>query len=149
MGSLSVLFTVLTPAPRTVPGIFSSVAQSCLTLCDCHGLQHARPPCPSPTPGVYPNSCPLSWGCHPTISSFVVPFSCLQSSPGSGSLPVSQFFISGGHSIGASKKEVKPFKKLNDPCETSTQNKPGTLGTSQKLMKSDPITHYVSSIPCV
>ena len=51
---------------------FSSVAQSCTTFCDPHELQHARPPCPSPTPGVYPNSCPLSRWCHPDISSSVV-----------------------------------------------------------------------------
>ena len=57
-----------------------------------HGLQHARPACPSPTPRVYSNSCPLSWWCHPTISSSVVPFSsCLQSFPASGSFLVSQF----------------------------------------------------------
>ena len=63
-----------------------------------HGLQHARPPCPSPTPGVYSNSCPLSRWCHPTISSSVIPFSsCLQSFPASG-----QFFASGGQSIRAS-----------------------------------------------
>ena len=53
-----------------------------------HGLQHARPPCPSPTPGVYSNSCPLSPWCHPTISSSVVPFSCLQSFPASGSFRI-------------------------------------------------------------
>ena len=65
-----------------------------------HGLQHARPPCPSPTPGVYPNSCPLSWWCHPAISSSVVPFSSrLQSFPASGSFPMSQFFTSGGQSL--------------------------------------------------
>ena len=65
-----------------------------------HGLQNTRPPCPSPTPGVYSNSCPLSWWCHPTISSSVVPFSsCFQSFPVSGSFPVSQFFASGGQSI--------------------------------------------------
>ena len=65
-----------------------------------HGLQHARPPCPSPTPGVYPNSCPLSWWCHPTFSSSVVPFSsCLQSFPASGSFQMSWFFASGGQSI--------------------------------------------------
>ena len=66
--------------------------------------QHARPPRPSPNPGVYPNSCPLSWCCHPTISSSVVPFSsCLQSFPASGSFQMSQLFISGGHiSIGVS-----------------------------------------------
>ena len=68
-----------------------------------HGLQHARPPCPLPTPGVYSNSCPLSWWCHPTISSSVVPFSShLQSLPASGSFQISQFFISGGQSIGVS-----------------------------------------------
>ena len=68
-----------------------------------HGLQHARPPCPSPTPGVYSNSCPLSWWCHPTISSSVIPFSShLQSFPASGPFPMSQFFASGGQSIGVS-----------------------------------------------
>ena len=62
-----------------------------------HELQHARPPCPSPTPGVYPNSCPLSRWCHPTISSSVVPFSsCLQSFPASGSFPISWLIPSGG-----------------------------------------------------
>ena len=68
-----------------------------------HGLQHAKLPRPSPTPGVYSNSCPLSWWCHPTISSSVIPFSsCLQSFPASGSFPVSQSFASGGQSIGVS-----------------------------------------------
>ena len=68
-----------------------------------HGLQHARPPCPSPTPGVYSNSCPSSRWCHPAISSSVVSFSsCLQSFPVSGSLPISQFFASGGQSVGVS-----------------------------------------------
>jgi len=67
-----------------------------------HGLQHTRPPCPSPTPRVYSNACPLSWWCHPTISSSVIPFSCLQSFPASGSFPMSQFFASGSWSIGAS-----------------------------------------------
>ena len=68
-----------------------------------YGLQHARLPCPSPTPGACSNSCPSSWWCHPTISSFVVPFSsCLQSFPASGSFPMSQFFASSGQSIGAS-----------------------------------------------
>ena len=66
------------------------------------GLQHARPPCLSPTPGVYSNSSPFSWWCHPTISS-VIPFSsCLQSFPASGSFPKSQFFTSGGQSVGVS-----------------------------------------------
>ena len=70
---------------------------------ELHGLQHTRPLCPSPTPGVYSNSCPLSWWCHPTISSSTVPFSsCLQSVPASGSFQMSQLFAAGGHSIGAS-----------------------------------------------
>ena len=68
-----------------------------------HGLQHTRPPCPSPTPGVYSNSCPLSQWCHPIISSSVVPFSsCLLSFPESGSFQMSQFFTSSGQSIGVS-----------------------------------------------
>ena len=68
-----------------------------------HGLQHARPPCPSPTPGIYSNSCPLSQWWHPTISSSVIPFSSLlQSCPASGSFQMSQFFASGGQSIGIS-----------------------------------------------
>ena len=78
---------------------FSSVAQSCPTL-QPHGLQHARPPCSSPTPGAYSNSCPLSWWCHPTISSSVIPFSSHpQSFPASGSFQMSQLFASGGQSI--------------------------------------------------
>ena len=68
-----------------------------------HGLQHARPPYPSPSPGACSNSCPSSWWCHPTISSSIAPFSSrLQSFPASGSFPMSWFFASGGHSIGAS-----------------------------------------------
>ena len=68
-----------------------------------HGLQHPRPPCPSPTPGVYSNSCPLSQQCYPTISSSVIPFSsCPQSFPASGSFQMSQPFASGGQSIGVS-----------------------------------------------
>ena len=68
-----------------------------------HGLQHARFPCPTPTPRACSNSCPSSWWCHPTISSSVVPFSsCLQSFPPSGSFLRSQFFRSGGQSFGVS-----------------------------------------------
>ena len=82
---------------------FSSVTQSCPTLCDPHGLQHPRLPHPSPTPRACSNSCPSSQWCHPTISSSVVPFSsCPQSFPASGSFPKSQFFTSGGQSIGVS-----------------------------------------------
>ena len=79
---------------------------SCLVASDSlwpHGLQHARPPCPSPTSRVYPNSCQLSPWCHPTISSSVIPFSShSQSSPASGSFPMSWLFTSGGQSIGVS-----------------------------------------------
>ena len=68
-----------------------------------HGLEHARPPCPSPTPRVYSNSCPSSRWCHPAVSSSVVPFSsCPQSLPVSGSFPMSQLFLWGGQSIGVS-----------------------------------------------
>ena len=68
-----------------------------------HGLQHTRPPCPSPIPKVYSNSCPLSQWCQTTISSSVVPFSsCPQSFKASGSFPMSQFFVSGGQSFGVS-----------------------------------------------
>ena len=78
---------------------FSSVMSYSLWLC---GLQHARPPCSSPTLGVYSNSCPLSQWCHPTISSSVIPFFYLQSFPASGSFQMSQFFTSSGQSIGVS-----------------------------------------------
>ena len=68
-----------------------------------HELQHARPPCPSPTPGVHPNPCPLSWWCHPASSSSVIPFSsCPQSLPASESFPMSQLFAWGGQSTGVS-----------------------------------------------
>ena len=85
---------------------FSSVQFSCSVMSNSlwpHGPQHTRPPCPSPTPGVYPNSCPLSQWCHPTISSSMVPFSsCLQFFPASGSVQMSQLFTSGGQSTGVS-----------------------------------------------
>ena len=68
-----------------------------------HGLQHVRLPCPSPTPRACSDSCPSSWWCDPTISSFVIPFSsCLQSFPPSRTFPMSRFFTSGGQSIGVS-----------------------------------------------
>ena len=78
-----------------------SVATSCLTLWS-HGLQHARLPCPSPSPRVCLNSCPLSWWCHPTISFSVTPFSsCPQSFPASGSFQMNWLFAPAGQSIGA------------------------------------------------
>ena len=93
---------------------FSSVQFSHSVVSDSlwpHGLQHARPPCPSSTPGVYSNSCPLSQWCHPAVSSSVIPFSsCLQSFPASGSFQMSQFFTSGGQRTGVlSSASVLPM----------------------------------------
>ena len=86
--------------------VFSSVQFSCSVMSDSlqpHESQHARPPCPSQTPGVYSNSCPLSRWCHPAISSSVIPFSsCAQSLPASGSFPLSHLFAWGGQSTGVS-----------------------------------------------
>ena len=82
----------------------SSVQFSCSVMSDSswpHEPQHARPLCPSPNPRVHPNPPLIQW-CNPTISSSVIPFSCPQSFPASGSFPMSQFFISGGQSIGLS-----------------------------------------------
>ena len=94
-----------------------SVQFNLSVMSDClwpHGLQHTRPPCPSPTPGVYSNSCPLSQWCYPTTSSSVVPFSsCLQSFPASGSFQMSQF-TSGGQSIGISASALVLPMKIQD-----------------------------------
>ena len=80
-----------------------------------HELKHARPPCPSPTPRIHPNSCLLSWWCHSTISSSVIPiFSCPQSFPASGSFQMSQLFASGGQSIGVSASTSVPPMNTQD-----------------------------------
>ena len=106
---------------------------SCSVMSDSlqlHEPQHTRPPCPSPTPRVHPNSCPLNRWCHPTISSSVVPFSsCPQSFPALGSFQMSQFFASGGQCIGASAlKSIFPmyagvgahsYPTLCDPMDCS------------------------------
>ena len=85
---------------------FSSVQFSCSVMSNClrpHKSQHARPPCPSQTPGVHQNPCPLCRWCHWTISSSVIPFSsCPKSFPSSGSFQMSQLFAPGGQSIGVS-----------------------------------------------
>ena len=98
----------------------SSVQFSCSVMSDSfrpHGLQHTRPPCPSLTPGVYPNPCPSSQWCHPTISSSVVPFSsCLQSFPASGSFQMSQLFTSGGQSIRVSASTSVLSMNTQDWC---------------------------------
>ena len=81
-----------------------------------HEPQHARPPCPSPTPGVYPNLCPLSWWCHLTISSSVVPFSsCLQSFPTAGSLQGSQLFVSKWPKYWSFSFSVSPSSEYSGP----------------------------------
>ena len=102
MGNTDVLSSTDLPSVDTLHSVqfsFPIVFNSLRTL----GLQHARPPCPSPTRGVYSNSCPLSRWCHPTSSSSVIPFSShLQSFPASGSFQMSQLFASGGQSIGVS-----------------------------------------------
>ena len=101
---------------RTMLGLLSSVqSHNVPNSLQPHGLQCTRLPCPSPTHGVYSNSCPLSQWCHPTISSSVIPFSCLQSFPASGSFPMSQFFTSGGQSIGVSAL-ASVFPKNTQDC---------------------------------
>ena len=98
-----------TPDPGIEPWSLASPAFSSVQLLShvwlfaTPGLQHTMPLCPLPTPRVYSNSCPLSWWCHPAISSSVIPFSsCPQSFPASGSFQMSQLFVSGGQSIGES-----------------------------------------------
>ena len=106
-----------------LPIKINSVQFSCSVLTDSlwpHEPQHTRPLCPSPTPGVHPNPCPLSGWCHPTISSSVVPFSsCPQSFPASGSFPMSHLFASGGQSTGVSASTsvlpMNSFKKKTEP----------------------------------
>ena len=92
--------------PRMSDCCHSSVQFSHSVMSDSlqlHALQHARPPCPTPTPGVYPNSCPSSRWCHPAISFSAIPFSfCPQSLPASESFPMSQLFTWSGQSIGVS-----------------------------------------------
>ena len=87
---------------------------SCLTICDPHGLQHARLPCPSPIPRACSNSCPFSWWCHPTISSSVITFSsCLRSFPASVSFQMSRFLTSGGHKYWSFSFSVSPSSEYS------------------------------------
>ena len=101
----------------TAESVSQSVQFSCSVVSDSLwplGLQHARPPCPSPAPGVYSNLGSLSQWCHPTISSSVVPFSsCLQSVPASGSFQMRQLFSSGGQSIGVSPFSISPSNEYS------------------------------------
>ena len=100
------------------PLYFSSCQSGCSVMSDSlrpHELQHTRLPCLSPTLGIYSNSCPLNWWHHPTISSFVIPFSShLQSFPASGSFQMSQFFASDGLSIGVSATASVPPMNIQD-----------------------------------
>ena len=95
----------------------SSVQFSHSVMSDClwsHQLQQTRPPCPSTTPGVYSDSCQLSWWCHPNISCSVIPFSsCLQSFPASWSFQMNQLFASGGQSIGISASAISPSNEYS------------------------------------
>ena len=99
-------------------GILSSLQFSCSVMSSSlwlNGLQDTRLPCSSPTAVAYSNSCPSSWWCHPTISSSVIPYSsCPQSFPGSGSFPMSQFFASGGQSIGVSASAIVLSMNIQD-----------------------------------
>ena len=116
MGTSSLLYLVL--GNFILVNSLQSVQFSCSVMSNSlwpHWLQHARPPCPSPTPRVYSNSRPLSWWCHPTISSSVIPFSShLQSFPGSGSFQMSQFFELGGQSIGVSASTSALLMNIQD-----------------------------------
>ena len=103
-----------------------------------HESQHARPPCPSPTPGVHSDSCPSSQWCHPAISSSVVPFSsCPQSSPASESFPMSQLFASGGQSTGVSALASFPPKKSQgwSPSEWIGWISLQSMGTLKSLLQ--------------
>ena len=102
-----IVFVVLSQSVQFSRSVMSDSLQP-------HRLQHTRPPCPSPTPGVYSDSCPLSQWCHPTISSSVVPFSCPQSFSASGSFQMSQFFASGGQTIGVSASASVPPMNIQD-----------------------------------
>ena len=117
--------------------LFSSVAQSCLTL-QPHESQHARPPCPSPTPGIYSNSCPSSCWCHPAISSSVILFSsCPQSFPVSEYFPMSQLFAWGGQSTGVSA--------LASVLPLNTQDWPSSEWTGWISLQSKGLSRVLSN----
>ena len=115
---------------------YSSVAQSCPTLW-LYKPQHVSPPCPSPTPRVHPNPCPLIQWCHPTISFSVVPFSCPQSFPASWSFQMSQLFTSGGQIIGVSVSASIIPMNIQDwfPLEWSGLDILADQGTLKSLLQ--------------
>ena len=113
---------------------------SCSVMSDClrpHEPQHARPPCPSPTPGVHPNPCPLSLWCHPTVSSSVVPYSsCPQSFPASGFSQMSQLFTSGGQRTGVSAStSVLPMNTRTDLLSMDWLDLLAVQGTLKSLLQ--------------
>ena len=111
-----------------------------------HELQHARPPCPSPTPRVHPNPCPLNWWCHPVISSSVVPFSsCLQSFPTSGSFQVSQLFTWGGQNTGVSAlTTVLPVNTQDWPPCSPRDSQESSLTPQFKSINSSALSFLCS-----
>ena len=113
---LCVLFNTMSLPLRTISNTAVQFSRSVVSnSLQPHESQHARPPCPSPTPGVYPNPCPSSRWCHPAISSSVVPFSsCPQSFPASGSFAKSQLFTWGGQNIGVSASASVPPVNTQD-----------------------------------
>ena len=113
-----------------------------------HESQHARPPCPSPTPGVHPDYCPSSQWCHPAISSSVVPFSsCPQSLPASESFPMSQLFAWGGQSIGVSAlASVPPKKSQGDLLQNGLVGSPCSPRDSQESSPTPQFKSINSSV---
>ena len=113
-----------------------------VTLWDPHGLQHTRLPCPSLSPGACSNSCPLSWWCHPTISSSVIPFSsCLQSFPASGSFLMNRLYASGSQSTGASVSAsgdgvTSPKRKPDDAVKSGMETRCASTGCGHCLSTS-------------
>ena len=118
---------------------FSSVAQVMSDSLRPHEPQHTRPPCPSPTPRVHPNPCPLSQWCHPTIPSSVVPFAfCPQSFPASGSFQMSQIFISGGQSCPEPAWGTPPMAKVMRKEARHTQRWDRASGVPLDILKHLP-----------
>ena len=108
-----------------------------------HELQHSRPPCPSPCPGVYSNSCPSSWWCHPAISSSVIAFSsCPQSLPASESFPMSQLFAWGGQSTGVSA--LASFPQRNPRADLLQNGLVGSPCSPTDSQESSPTPQFKS-----
>ena len=123
---------------------FSSLAQACPTL-QPQGLQHARPPCPSSTPRVYSNSCPLSQWCIPPISSSVIPFSSrCQSFPAPGSFQMSQFFASGGQNIGVSASALVLPMNIHHCFPLAWTGRISLLSQGEDSQESSPTPQFKS-----